>query len=170
MRNPDFRKRLRARGASAPLVLFSLVLFGLACHRGLSVEEQRLVAVVKEYNLLICRAYLGRQADLVTCATPNEKERLSLLIAGLDQKGLVMEARQESFELGAIKIFKPPTLADVETTEVWGYRHADPAGKAAPESPKRLRYGLRYKLVQNQARWFVDRIELLRSEELPVGP
>ena len=135
----------------------------------MSVEEFRLAAVVKEYNLLLPRAYSARSARLVTCATPNELERLSDLIAGLAQKGLVLDTRQESLDLGLIKIFETNTLADVETTEVWWYRQVDAKSGEEAQASRRVRYTLRYKMAQLQGRWLVDRIEMLKSEDLSVG-
>lgn len=126
------------------------------------------MAVVKEYNLLLPRAYLTKRADLVAMATANERERLATLITGLEQRGLLLDSRQESFDIGTMTIFEPPLLADVNSTEVWWYRHVDSKSSATAQAPRRLRYQLRYRLVQSQGQWLVAHLELLKSEELPA--
>ena len=166
MRLSVFRAR---RGAVAPLLLL-LALGALSgCQRRFSVEEHRVLAAVKGYNQSLPSAYRSGRVDAMEPWTgAEERERLTTLLAGLAQKGWTLDTRQESFALGAIKVEPPPLMADLESSEVWWYRQLGAKSGAEVQPPKRIRYGLRYKLVQTQGHWLVDRIEMLTSENLPA--
>lgn len=162
---PD-RPRPAKRARALLLSAFALAA-APGCHRRLTVDEHRAVAAVKEYNTQLPRAYLVQKPELVTVATDSERERLGTLVSGLGQRGLVLDSRQENLELGRVEVFNPPTIADVETVETWWYRHVEPRGGSEAQAPRRVRYTLRYRLVQRRSQWLVDHLELLKSEDLP---
>lgn len=138
-----------------------------ACTGRQGIEEHRVRAAVGEYNLILPRAYALRRAELLEpCTTENERERVSTLIAALDGEGRVLDARQEQFGVESVSVFTPPRLADLVSVETWWYRHADSRTGVEVKPPQRIRYRLRYKVVQNQGRWRVDRLELLKSDDL----
>ena len=158
----------RRRRGAVVLALAVAVLPG--CGRKASIEEHRVTAVVREYNLALPRFYANRSLErLKGATTANEQERLENLIDALGKAGRALDTRQEALEVKGIKLFEPSELADVETEETWWYRHLDPVTRAVVQPPKRLRYALRYRLVQRDGRWLIDRIDMLRSEDIPVA-
>jgi hypothetical protein len=159
------RERLDPLGV---LSVFAFLVSAAACRKNLSIEEYRVAAAVKEYNLTLPRAYLAKSPDLVTCATSDERSRLMSLIRALEAKGWTLDARQDSMEASRIKLIDP-RLADLETTEVWWYRQVDAKTGKETQAPRRIRYGLRYKVAKGREGWLVDRIEMLKSENLPLA-
>lgn len=164
--------RADAKGL-ASVALLALLLVApatSACRRQESIEEHRVRTAVESYNLLLPRVYATSRTELLEPVTgPDEQQRIDGLLTDLKARQWTLDCRQESFEITRIEIQDPPTMADLETIEVWRYRQV--AGPGAPEAPgpKRIRYGLRYKLLQREGRWLVDRIEMLTSEDLPAA-
>jgi len=140
-----------------------------ACQRRLTVEEYRVTAAVKQYNLLLPQVYSTSRVDLLEPVTgEDERQRVGGLLTDLRRRGWTLDCRQNSFETAHIEIASGAKMADLESDETWWYRQVDTATGGEAQAPKRLRYALRYKLLQRQGHWLVDRIEILKSEELPA--
>jgi len=165
---------MRGRRVVAGPVLVALLAAAAtlpACHRQESVEEHRVRAAVESYNQLLPRVYATSRSELLSPVTgEDERQRIDGLLEDLKARRWTLDCRQEASEVTRLAIEDPPTMAEVETSELWWYRQVPETGAAEVPGPKRVRYGLRYKLLQREGRWFVDRIEMLNSEELPAAP
>ena len=92
---------------------FTLVGAALACSpRAESVRDYEAKIAVRRYNELLPAAFAkGSVGALAGAATPDEMRRVSDIIAFLGQGGMVMDARQESFDPGPVEREAPTPTA-----------------------------------------------------------
>lgn len=129
--------------------------------------DQAVIAAVQRYNEALPGAYShGDAGALGAVATPAEAQRVQDLIGFLAQGRMILDARQERFELRGHAREEGPDRASAEVTEVWWYRHVVPATGEVRQAPRRVRYGNRYLLVRADGRWLVDRLVETGFEEL----
>ncbi len=141
------------------------------CHPELSVEQHRVRAAVREYNLALPRAYRERdpRGALAAVATEAEISRVWTLVLGLSQQGLVLDSRQEEMADAAISL-QGADRARLVSRETWWYQHLRLAGGEVAQAPRRLRYEIAYHLLQQQGQWRVDRLEVVKSTRLEPSP
>lgn len=133
-----------------------------------SVGDYDLKTAVQRYNETLVAAYaLGGAGPLSESASPNELQRIDDIIGFLAQGGMVMDARQESFEAQKVSI-AGNGRATMESSEVWWYRHWNPITGEVRQAPRRVRYQMRYTLVKNEGRWLVDRLDETGYKDLAV--
>lgn len=136
--------------------------------RSRSAPDYELAVAVKRYNLALPQAYARCDSGLLAeAATPDEMQRVEDVISFLAQGKMVMEARQESCELGAVTK-DARGKASIEATEIWWYRHVVPATGEVRQAPRRVRYDNRYHCLFADGHWLVDRLEELGFENLPL--
>ena len=129
--------------------------------------DQAVTAAVQRYNEALVGAYARADAGaLALVATPGEQQRVEDLIGFLSQGRMVLDARQESFELRGGAREERPDRASADVSEVWWYRHVVPATGEVKQAPRRVRYVNRYNLVRVDGRWLVDRLQETGFEEL----
>ena len=134
------------------------------CQKKMKVEEHRAWAAVREYNLVLPRAYRGRDPKaLAGVATDNEISRIWTLVLGLSQRDMVLDSRQERQE--RVSVTADEDKAEVVTKEAWWFRHVDIKTRAVRQAPKRVSYQIRYRLVRKEGRWLVNRLEMIESHE-----
>ena len=91
------------------------------------VADYEVLVAVKRYNQALPTAYVrGSAGHLEGTATLAEKQRVDDIISFLAQGRMVMDARQETFEAGPVRN-EGKGRASVDATEVWWYRHWNPA-------------------------------------------
>ena len=161
MTRPTRSRRLLALGG---------LLLALGCGpRAESVADYEVKIAVRRYNEALPRAYARADAEfLAETATPDEVRRVEDLIGFLAQGRMVMDARQEAFEAGRV-VHESDSVATVEATEIWWYRHWVPETGEVKQAPRRVRYKNHYHCRRADGRWRVDRLEETGYEELP-GP
>lgn len=161
------RIRRRPRALRSGWVILSLVLGAAHCTERMSVDEHRVRAVVRSYNLALQEAYAEKRPELLAeTATPDEQSRVATLIFGLSQQGKVLESRQETLEVRSVELLGSDK-AELTAQEIWWYRHYDREATKVVQEPKRAQYSIRYLLVKEGDRWLVDRLENLESADLP---
>lgn len=151
------------RAALLPIVLCA------GCPREPDVNEHRVRAAVREYNLVLPRAYRDKRPEALSAvATAAQVNRVWTLVLGLSQRNRVLDARQESMRVQQIAL-KGENAAQLTATDVWWYRHVDPRNGKVAQPPRRVETRVRYTLVQQQGRWLVDKLDVLQSKDLPIG-
>jgi hypothetical protein len=157
----------RIRNPAAALAALLLALAAGCGPAPRSPLDQAVAAAIQRYNEVLPGAYARADAGaLAPVATPGEMQRVEDLIGFLAQGRMIMDARQESFELRGHAREEGSERASAEVTEVWWYRHVVPATGEVKQAPRRVRYANRYLLVRVEGRWLVDRLVETGFEDL----
>ena len=141
---------------------------GAGCQQKASIEEHRARVAVREYNLLLPRAHRERNTDLLAeVATEEQIGRIFAIVLGLQQKGLILDARQEQVTDEEVRLTAPGKV-EVSATEQWWFRHVDFSTGRIAQPPKRERSKMRYLIeLAKDNRWRVAKLEIVESFDVP---
>lgn len=149
------------------ILLSALAASGGACHHRLSTGEHRIEAAVRNYNLALPRAYATKSSDLLASfATDDEVDRVGLVIQGLSSSDMVLDARQEAFRTGSVRV-PAPGKAELSAAETWWYRRVSPRTGRVGQPPRRVEYRIVYHLVEIGDGWRVARVDEREAHVLP---
>lgn len=124
-------------------------------------------ATVRAYNDDLARGFSAMDMnELNGSATQRQAEREYLLMAALGEGRLRMQASLVSIEFGDVR-FPAEGTAQVETVEVWDYRHESLDTNATVRSEQGVVYRLRYELILADGRWLVDAVTSLEEQARP---
>lgn len=142
-----------------PSVIFvSVFMSVVSCNT--AAEKERVLDAVKRYNGALRRAYMEANLNLMkSVATMNEISRLFPAIQALIGGGDSMIAEQESFTVKKITVKKEGAF--VETEEEWRYLWIKARTGEISKPAKEESYKIRYRLLLENGRWKVDRLESL---------
>jgi hypothetical protein len=140
-------------------VIGTILALGIACTAAGCVDAPWSDVVwarraVARYNAALVEAYRrGDAVALAGVASEAERSRVAGVIEGLRARGLVMEARQESSAIEAVR--RPlPDLVEVDALERWRYVHRPlTRGPGAPE--RTVEYRMTYQVRKQPSGWVV---------------
>lgn len=111
-----------------------------------SSEEKSIKETIREYNRLLSEGYMKMDMnDLRRVATREHVEKVYLHMAALGEEGKRMEALQRKLVFGKIR-FLDKGNAEVQTSELWDYKHIDYLENKVVRVEKDVQYDLVYKL------------------------
>jgi len=128
--------------------------------------EQILQNTVAAYNRLLAEGYMNQDMNsLAHSATKRRAMRAYHHMASLGLAQVKMAPRLQEIEFASVSIISKDK-AEVETMENWVYAYySSQTGEKVYEN--NVSYQLTYKLVKHSDRWFVDDININKSDEGP---
>lgn len=128
-----------------------------------SHEKEKVVALVKEYNKALMKAYETRNFDeLKNLTSDREYQKVSVYIMSYAGQGEKLYARLMNLNVSKVDI--AGNAADVTTSEEWEYQRSYlKTGK--PLIPKaKYSYRTEYHLIKEGGKWKIDALKIITEE------
>lgn len=138
--------------------------FAAACSSSVDKDRRNVEETIKRYDSLLSEGYLKMSMEgLNEVSTANHMSRLSHRIEGLIQNKRRLEAKLTKIEFTDFQFLKTGS-AFVTTREVWDIRHVDSESGETVKEISGFAYVLKYTLRLQEARWFIDSVEVIEEK------
>lgn len=150
------------KSSLSPFLLFFIFIIGCAAPLQ-DPEAQLLETAIRRYNRALVDAYRELSVDpLQGIASEREVGKVNMILNGFRAKNQYMEAELKKVEVKEVKR-KSGDSVDVETKELWRYRHMDKKTGQEIKPWTEADYKLIYQLVKSEGNWIVGSVEFIKE-------
>ncbi len=130
----------------------------------ISVDEERIKSTVILYNSLLAKGYRIQNMNvLAEAATEQRATKAYYHMAALGEGSVKMDAKLNHITFSDLRILSP-AHAEVVTEEKWDYTYVN-FKTEKQVNDNSVDYVNKYKLVKKSNKWYVDEIDVMRTEE-----